>query len=36
MGVVGVNGSETLVVAGILVSWVVVQVWVLPRFGVGT
>jgi type IV secretory pathway TrbD component len=32
----GGNNVEILIVIGILAAWIVLQVWVLPRFGVKT
>jgi flagellar biogenesis protein FliO len=32
----GANVMEVLIPLGILVAWVVLQAWVLPRFGVET
>jgi hypothetical protein len=32
----GVNLMELLMPLGILVVWIILQVWVLPRFGVKT
>ena len=28
--------SDFLIMAGILVGWIVLQVWILPRLGVST
>lgn len=32
----GVKAMELLIPVGVLVAWVVLQAWVLPRFGVKT
>lgn len=32
----GGHTVEILIVIGILAAWIVLQVWVLPRFGVKT
>ena len=32
----GDNATELLIPLGVLVSWIVLQVWVLPRFGIKT
>ena len=32
----GANKMEILVILGVLVGWIVLQAWVLPRFGVNT
>ena len=32
----GGNAMEILIPLGILVVWIILQVWVLPRFGVKT
>jgi hypothetical protein len=28
--------TDTVIMIGVLVVWIVLQVWVLPRFGVST
>jgi hypothetical protein len=32
----GVKTMDILIFAGVVVFWVILQVWVLPRFGVQT
>jgi len=32
----GVKTMDFLIIAGVFVFWIILQVWVLPRFGVQT